>query len=146
MPKSRQSCALLGAFLAASTIGTGASFASQTVHVDLRETDSGGMAITASADTIQAGETNFDVANDSKATQHEFLIAKLTTSLDKVPYDEKNGRIDESKLDGFTELGDLKAGNSGSMTLNLSAGKYLLFCNLPGHFKSGMYDVLTVTN
>ena len=62
-----------------------------------------------------------------------------------VPIDEANGIVKEAALDGVRELGDLEPGNSGTLTLDLKPGKYLLFCNLPGHFASGMYHVLTVT-
>ena len=51
----------------------------------------------------------------------------------------------EKALKGIHELGDLKPGKSGTMTLDLKAGRYLLFCNKPGHYKAGMYHVLTVT-
>jgi uncharacterized cupredoxin-like copper-binding protein len=62
-----------------------------------------------------------------------------------VPYDETNGRVKESALGGVTELGDLEPGTSGALTMDLKSGTYMLFCNLPGHFKAGMYHVLTVT-
>ena len=48
-------------------------------------------------------------------------------------------RVDEDKLKGMKELGDVHPGKSRSNTLTLKAGKYLLFCNEAGHFKAGMY-------
>jgi uncharacterized cupredoxin-like copper-binding protein len=29
-------------------------------------------------------------------------------------------------------------------TIDLTPGKYLFVCNIPGHFKQGMYTVVTV--
>jgi uncharacterized cupredoxin-like copper-binding protein len=31
------------------------------------------------------------------------------------------------------------------MTLKLMPGKYMLFCNVPGHYAAGQHTVLTVT-
>jgi uncharacterized cupredoxin-like copper-binding protein len=31
------------------------------------------------------------------------------------------------------------------MTLNMTVGRYLLFCNEVGHFKAGMWTSVTVT-
>jgi len=142
MHRPVHAAALFGLALALGT--TGAS-AAQSVHIDLTETSDGGMAIVSSAAEIHSGETTFDVTNKSEGTLHEFLIARLDTSPDRVPFNETSGTIKESALTGVTELGDLEPGGSSSMTMDLAPGKYLLFCNLPGHFKSGMYEVLTVT-
>ena len=61
-----------------------------------------------------------------------------------MPMDADGVRVDEDKLKGMKELGDVHPGKSRSNTLNLKAGKYLLFCNEAGHFKAGMYTILTV--
>jgi uncharacterized cupredoxin-like copper-binding protein len=42
------------------------------------------------------------------------------------------------------EVAELDPGAGGSLTLTLPPGKYVLACNLPGHFDSGMWTVLTV--
>lgn len=34
---------------------------------------------------------------------------------------------------------------SGWVTLDLQPGRYELLCNLPGHYRAGMYTELTVT-
>ena len=137
--------AMLASLLAAATLGAGVAIAAETVHVTLQETNDGSMTMMASVKSVHKGPVTFEVANKSSDIQHEFLVAPLSTAPDKVPYDESKGTIDEEALPGVRELGDLEPGKSGSMTLDLKAGKYLLFCNLPGHFKAGMYRVLTVT-
>jgi uncharacterized cupredoxin-like copper-binding protein len=35
-------------------------------------------------------------------------------------------------------------GQSGDLSAELQPGKYVLFCNVPGHFMAGMWAVLTV--
>jgi uncharacterized cupredoxin-like copper-binding protein len=49
-----------------------------------------------------------------------------------------------SNVSKIEELGDLEPGESGQLTLDLTPGKYLLFCNEEGHFEAGMYAYLTV--
>ena len=140
-----QIVALLGISLAAGALAVNAAGTAQSVHIDLTEASDGGMMITTSAETVPAGMTTFDVTNKSPNVGHEFLIARLETAPDALPFDEAKGVIKESALKEVEELGDLAAGASGTMDFDLKAGKYLLFCNLPGHYKSGMYHVLTVT-
>jgi uncharacterized cupredoxin-like copper-binding protein len=42
------------------------------------------------------------------------------------------------------EVPELDPGKSGRLALRLSRGKYLLLCNVPGHFQLGMHKVLVV--
>jgi uncharacterized cupredoxin-like copper-binding protein len=145
MSRPRHLAILFGLSLLASAFGSGLAAAASVVHVDLTQLDSGAMAMKTSVKTVKAGKVTFQVTNTSHDVKHEFLVASLTVPLNKVPYDDTKGRVEESKLKGLKELGDLDPGKSGSMTMNLKAGKYLLFCNIPGHFKAGMRAVLTVT-
>jgi uncharacterized cupredoxin-like copper-binding protein len=43
------------------------------------------------------------------------------------------------------EAGDLQPNTSTTVELTLSAGSYLLICNLPGHYAAGMVAALNVT-
>jgi uncharacterized cupredoxin-like copper-binding protein len=42
------------------------------------------------------------------------------------------------------EIADVGPGRSRTKTFNLEKGSYVLFCNLPGHYKAGMKARLTV--
>ena len=42
------------------------------------------------------------------------------------------------------EIPEQRPGQTASHTFNLTAGKYVFICNVPGHDKSGMYGSLTV--
>ncbi len=42
------------------------------------------------------------------------------------------------------EVEDLGQGDTKKLTLNLKKGHYALICNLPGHYKGGMYADFTV--
>ena len=146
MPNQHRAFALFGSFLLATALGSGLAFAAQTVHVNLLDNADGSMAISTSEDSVKAGKVTFEVANRSEDVEHEFLIAQLTVPPTDVPFDESTGVVKEGALKGVKELGDLEPGRSGAMTLDLAAGNYLLFCNMPGHYKAGMYHVLTVTD
>jgi uncharacterized cupredoxin-like copper-binding protein len=145
MPRPRRLVALIGFCLLAIAFGPGLAAAAQVVHVDLMEASGGRMVLKPSVTTVKAGKVTFMVTNKSQGTKHEFLVAPLRTTLAKVPYDNAKGRVKEAALKGLKELGDLEPGKSGSMTMDLKPGTYLLFCNIPGHFKLGMRAVLTVT-
>ena len=43
------------------------------------------------------------------------------------------------------EIPDVEAGATKSADFELKPGKYVMFCNLPGHYAAGMYGTLTVT-
>jgi uncharacterized cupredoxin-like copper-binding protein len=63
----------------------------------------------------------------------------------KLPYDEKVGRVIENRIKDLGEVSDLPPGKSGSLTLTLTPGNYLLICNQPNHYRAGMWTRLTVT-
>jgi uncharacterized cupredoxin-like copper-binding protein len=83
------------------------------------------MGITIYQHTIKAGAVTFEVKNNSEKTVHE-------------------SRLDESKTKSLGEVSELDPGKSGTLTLNLKPGKYLLTCNVPTHYMAGMWTLLTV--
>ena len=60
-----------------------------------------------------------------------------------------NGEVDEEGLEASGvespgEIEDVGPGQTKSGTLKLTPGRYVMICNLPGHYKQGMYGTLTV--
>ena len=50
-------------------------------------------------------------------------------------------------LDALAELGvesHLVISRSAALTLTMKPGKYVLYCNLPGHYMAGMWTVIDV--
>lgn len=97
--------------------------------------------------TAKAGQTTIEAPNVGKV-EHELVL--LTSNLDPAKLPTKaNGEIDEDKLKqmGAEEVGEIEAepGESKSGKFNLTPGKNVMFCNLPGHYAQGMYGSLTVT-
>ena len=101
------------------------------------------MGIKASPDAVKAGEVTFKVINDSKDTVHEMIVMFLAEPGKPLPYLEAENRVDEDKA-GEGEVSELDPGKSGALSVDLKAGKYLLICNVPGHYGAGMWVEFTV--
>ena len=54
-------------------------------------------------------------------------------------------KVDEAKAGDRGEVSDLNPGTSGTLTVALQPGKYLLICNEAGHFAAGMWTTFEVT-
>ena len=65
---------------------------------------------------------------------------KLPTKTDG---DADEDAFAESELPG--EIGETEPGATGTLTVTLPAGRYVMLCNVPAHYKAGMYGTLTVT-
>ena len=102
------------------------------------------LGVTASASTVSAGEISFDVLNASEEMIHEMVVAKLPDGNGALPFNTDEGRVDEDLMNGFGEVAELEPGERGQLTVNLEPGTYVLFCNIPGHYGSGMWTLLTV--
>lgn len=90
---------------------------------------------------VPSGTVGFTVSNSGKA-EHEFMIA----SLDDLPQDEvENMSSREVHNKVIASKHGVTAGSSGfSVEADLEPGKYLLFCNLPGHYSQGQSTVIEV--
>ena len=103
------------------------------------------MGIALSLDTVKAGEITFEVLNSSKDTIHEMIITRLRDLSRLFPYNSSESRVDEDKMpDILGEVSELDPNKTAALRLDLKPGTYLLFCNIPGHFTSGMWTIFTV--
>ena len=97
--------------------------------------------------TAKAGPTTIEAPNEGKA-EHEMVLFKSNMNPAKLPT-EANGEVSEEKMDEVAEeageIADVEAGDTKSEDFELTPGKYVMFCNLPGHYAAGMYGTLTVT-
>ncbi|MBK9714918.1 MAG: cupredoxin domain-containing protein [Kouleothrix sp.] len=95
--------------------------------------------------TIKAGAITFDVMNVAKGETHEMVLIKTDLAPADLPYAPDLGRLSENQLDSLGEVADLKPGKRDTLSVNLKPGKYMLICNIPGHYKAGMVTPLVVT-
>jgi uncharacterized cupredoxin-like copper-binding protein len=97
------------------------------------------MKIADSVRRVAAGKVTFTVTNAGAMT-HEYVILKTAQPAAHLPM--SGSRASEAGHVG--ELGDLPAGATRTLSLNLKPGHYSIICNLPGHYAGGMYTDLTV--
>jgi uncharacterized cupredoxin-like copper-binding protein len=125
----------------ASTSTTSATSPSQAgTGIDVTLGSPQELAMEVSAAAAAPGKVTFHVRNAGKVT-HEFVVIRSTQEAAHLPTD--HGEASEAGSQG--EVGDLAAGASQDLTLNLPAGHYSLICNLPGHYAGGMHADLTVS-
>jgi uncharacterized cupredoxin-like copper-binding protein len=97
--------------------------------------------------TAKAGPTTIEAPNEG-SVEHELVLFKTNMNPAKLPT-EAGGGVDEEKMDQVAEEGgeipDVEGGETKSNKFNLTPGRYVIFCNLPGHYAQGMYGTLTVT-
>lgn len=103
------------------------------------------MGVELSRDSVPAGPVTFVVKNVSKGTVHEMLVMYLADPSKLLPYIQQEGKTTEDKSIDKGEVSELAPSKSGKLTVDLQPGKYVLICNVPGHFAAGMWSTFTVT-
>lgn len=121
-------------------MGTGMMYA--TPGLDLSAAT---MGIKAAPATTPQGTVTFHVTNSSSDTVHEMIVMYMADPTQALPYIDAENRVDEDKAGDKGEVSELDPGASGSLTVDLKPGKYLLICNVPGHYGAGMWTEFEVT-
>lgn len=101
------------------------------------------MGITVSASNVPAGDVTFDVFNDGPDMIHEMVVSPVTEGT-PLPYDATLDKVLEDDAGHLGEVAELEPGQKGSLTLEMRPGHYILYCNIEGHYASGMWTLLTV--
>lgn len=97
------------------------------------------------ASAAPAGLVKFQMHNAGKET-HELLVVRTDLPLDGLPVDELGDvREDGEGLTFVDEREGLQPGSNTELAVALTAGRYVLLCNLPEHYKHGMVAEFTVT-
>lgn len=102
------------------------------------------MKVIAVPNTVPAGEVTFMATNRSSDTIHEMILIKLTDPKKALPYVAADSKVDEDAAGHLGEVSELDPGKSGSLTMKLDPGTYMLLCNVPGHYMAGMWTTVTV--
>jgi uncharacterized cupredoxin-like copper-binding protein len=96
------------------------------------------------ASTVKAGKATFTISNTGRIP-HELLVFKSDLKPSAYPTNAAGGIIEEGAGVALVSDGDnIDPGGSQSRTVDLAPGTYLFVCNIPGHFKAGMFTVVTV--
>jgi uncharacterized cupredoxin-like copper-binding protein len=120
--------------LAAAGVASPASSAAPKVKITLKE-----FKLAPAPKSVKAGPVTFAVSN-AGSIAHEVVVIKTDAAPGSLPVTAD--RVSEKAAVG--EVPDVAPGASKQVTLNLKAGKYVLLCNLKGHYKLGQWSAFTV--
>jgi len=142
----KRSLITLGAVLMLTLLGC--SSGGDTVSVALSE-----WVVVPDPASASAGEITFEAENQGAET-HELVVVRAESAA-SLPTDD-TGKVDEAGLPEGAFIGEIEefeAGSSESATFDLTAGTYILFCNIveeetdgsfESHFQEGMSVAFTV--
>ena len=101
-----------------------------SVYVDLSD-----FKVASDHPTIAAGHVVVGIRNHASMA-HELKVIKTDLAPDQLPVD---GATAKAKEDGKVgELLNIAGGASRKLVLELTPGKYVLICNVAGHYQLGM--------
>lgn len=89
--------------------------------------------------TAPAGNVTFALTN-AGTTVHEFVVFKTELAADKLPLAADGTEVDEegAGLTAVDEVEDIAVGATATLPVDLATGHYVVICNLPAHYTSGM--------
>ena len=126
------------ALIVASACAAAPSDTSETPNVYLDLSD---FKIAGDHDSVAAGRVVFGVRNHASML-HEVKVIKTDLAADALPIDQGAAK---AKEDGkVAELLNIAAGASRKLVATLEPGKYVVICNIAGHYQLGMRVALEV--
>ena len=135
---------VVGSFAACSSDSEDPEAATAVSATDVTEHD---FEIGMDSSRLKSGDVTFTVTNTGPSV-HEFVIVKTDLAADALPTKTEDGaEIVDEDGDGFTpvdEIEDIQVDTDQELTVDLAAGKYVVFCNVPGHYLAGMTTAFTV--
>jgi len=90
------------------------------------------------------GMVRLDVTNLASSLVHEVQIARITDESQVLTYDQSRNKVDTEGLEVLGSVAEIMPNKSASLILDLAPGKYLLFCNVAGHYMAGMWATVEV--
>ena len=96
--------------------------------------------------TIKSGSVILEAGNFG-TIQHELLVFKSDLAPSQYPVDTDGNIVEDGPgINLVSDAENIDPGGTQTRTVDLTqAGTYLFVCNIPGHFKAGMYSAITVT-
>jgi uncharacterized cupredoxin-like copper-binding protein len=97
-----------------------------------------------SATTIAAGTVTLHITNAGKVS-HELLVFRTDLAPTAYPMDGTDLNEEGSGMTKVSDGDNIDPGGSQDRVVDLTQpGSYVFLCNLPDHFKAGMYAIVTV--
>jgi hypothetical protein len=94
---------------------------------------------------VPAGTVRFRILNQGP-TSHELIVVRTDRAPDELPLQRDGLTVNEEGpgIDLLDEVEGLDIDDRQTLVLHLAPGRYVLYCNLEGHYLGGMYAALTV--
>jgi uncharacterized cupredoxin-like copper-binding protein len=131
---------------AAGSPAGGSPAAGLTVDVTLQE-----WAVVPAPESVAAGDVTFAVTNTGPEDIHEFVVLKTDLDAGALPTDDTGAVVEGGEgIEVVDEIEDIPVGESQDLTVPLTAGKYVLLCNIysadeqEAHYALGMRVNFTV--
>lgn len=90
-----------------------------------------------------AGKVTFAVRNNG-VSPHEFVVVKSDLAPESLPQVNQK-QVDEKQVQVVGKTEPFDGGSKRELTVDVQPGRYVLQCNVPSHYISGMYTAFTVT-
>ena len=102
--------------------------------------------LAASPVSVRAGIVTLVIENRGPST-HELNVDRSSLASGALPLRANTLQVNEdsTQLVNVGSLGDIPMRSTRRLTLKLTPGRYVLFCNLEGHYLGGMHAELDVT-
>jgi uncharacterized cupredoxin-like copper-binding protein len=94
---------------------------------------------------VRAGEIDLSVHNRGPET-HELIVVRVGNP--RLPLRADGMTVDEDAIEHSTlgSVDDNEPGDTKDASLHLTPGRYVLLCNMFGHYRGGMHTELVVTS
>lgn len=112
--------------------------ANATVAVTLKD-----FGVAATPASVPAGKVTF-AAQNTGASPHEFLVVRSDLAPGSLPQVNQK-MVDEKQVEVVGKTEPFDGGSKRELTVDVQPGRYVLLCNVPSHYISGMYTAFTVT-
>lgn len=90
-----------------------------------------------------AGPVAFDIRNAGQIS-HELDVLRTARPQDDLPVRDAQVQTNAPDLELVKKTKRIRPGSSATLAVHLEAGPYVLVCNVPGHYQSGMRTSLLV--
>ncbi len=129
---------IMGAFDMSNRIMLG------TPGAALKDDPGAPMGFTLTQHVIPHGTVKFIATNTSTFQEHEMLVFPIDDVTKPLAYNTETERLDEDAAGSLGEISETPPGETGTLTLDLKPGIYMLACNIANHYAMGMWTLITV--
>jgi len=110
----------------------------------VRVTEKDDMSMKLDTTTVPAGKISFLVVNVGNV-DHEVVLLKTDKAPNALIQSSATSKVDEAASGENVGEIEVGLGTTAAGTFDLTPGRYVLICNIAGHYHAGMFSAFTVT-